>query len=465
MQSKTDYTLPALKFITSESEHVCRLCFSSTDEQEVSLEDNVRLQRPYFDENVTFMDMFSDLSVQTEPFLPQVLCMDCATMTINSYLFQKLCNNSNENWHIALTKLSKSLDQSLTIGPSVQTAYLMIKDDENQIFTSRKRHTIRSKKTALNKVKEVLKAKQPCHQVKRRKSNVICEECGERFNSNCHLVKHMKVHSNAKYPCLECPKVFATQLQVEDHAERVHYPKKLQCPKCPKMFSTEKMLSYHDKLHHVAAVCKLCLAQFPSKKDLRAHLDKHDLNKCPRCSKSFLNKHTFKFHLKICGNAEERQPSFFCDICHKGYARKNGLRTHLKTDHGFGKVLSCNWCGKKFDAISRLNNHIVKHTKEKNFHCDQCGGKFVTQAALVYHTRLHTGERPFPCDLCNESFLSASRRMEHKRRKHFGPTKECHVCHMKFVTGHQLRKHVQRHYNPQSKLFVPEGRIQFDFMY
>ncbi|XP_030031925.1 zinc finger protein 1 homolog isoform X2 [Manduca sexta] len=380
-------------------------------------------------------------------------------MTMNSYLFRKLCQHSNDRWNDVLNKFNKTLDQSNTVGPNVQTVYLMVHKNENFMFTSKKSHTLKSKKTVLAKIKDILKSRETYVKVRQKSSNIICEECGERFKSNCHLVKHMRVHSDTRYPCPQCTKVFASQLQLEEHAERVHYPKRIQCPKCSKMFSTNRMLKHHDKLHHIAAICKLCFVQFPSKKDLRAHLDKHDVNKCARCNKSFVNKHTYKYHLKICGKSDERQPSFFCDICNKGYARKNGLRSHLKIDHGFGNVLSCNWCGKKFDAISRLRNHIVKHTKERNYHCEHCGNKFVTQAALVYHIRLHTGERPFPCDLCGESFLSASRRMEHKRRKHFGPTKECPVCHVKFVTGHQLRKHVQRHYNPQSKLFVPEANV------
>ncbi|KAH9632426.1 hypothetical protein HF086_010819 [Spodoptera exigua] len=457
MDPEADITLRAVKFLTSESNNVCRLCFSSTEQQEVSLEDIVTLQRSYLNETLTFVDMFQELNVLEEHSLPQVLCVNCATMTINAYLFKKLSQFSTDYWNKILNRINTTLDQSQTISLNVQTLYYIMKDDENILYTSRKRHTVRNKKTIINKLKEFGKTKQTCYKVKKLKTSVMCEECGEKFTSNCHLVKHMKVHSTSKYPCSQCPKVFATQLQVEEHAERVHYPKKICCPKCSKMFSTEKMLRLHDKLHHVAAICKLCFVQFPSKKQLRAHLDKHEVNKCARCNKSFLNKQTYKFHLRICGNLEDRQPSFFCDICHKGYVRKNGLRTHLKTDHGFGNVLSCNWCGKKFDAISRLNNHIVKHTKEKKFHCEHCGGKFVTQAALVYHTRLHTGERPFPCDMCNESFLSASRRMEHKQRKHFGPTKECQICHIKFITGHQLRKHIQRHYNPHSKLFVPDA--------
>ncbi|KAI5643514.1 zinc-finger double domain-containing protein [Phthorimaea operculella] len=221
------------------------------------------------------------------------------------------------------------------------------------------------------------------------------------------------------------------------------------------MFSTERMLRRHDKINHIAAICKLCFVQFPSKMALRVHLDKHDLFKCEQCKKTYINRHTYKLHLKICGRSDTRIPKFFCDMCNKGFARKNSLRTHLKVNHGYGNVVTCNWCKKKFDAVSKLKMHIVKHTRERNFCCSQCGGKFVTQAALVYHTRLHTGEKPFPCDMCDESFLSASRRMEHKRRKHLEPTKQCPYCQVKFVTSHELKKHVARHTNPQSKLYVP----------
>lgn len=63
MEPETDITLPALKFLTSESEHVCRLCFSLTEQQEVSFEDIVRLQRSYLDETLTFVDMFRELGV------------------------------------------------------------------------------------------------------------------------------------------------------------------------------------------------------------------------------------------------------------------------------------------------------------------------------------------------------------------------------------------------------------------
>lgn len=377
-------------------------------------------------------------------------------MVISTYLFRKLLNYSIKTWEGVIERLTSSLEKTSHIGPTVKTVYLLVNEATNAAFISRKSN--KSKKDVLIRIKQIIHNRKKC--VGRRKKaskSMKCVECNERFPSQYLLSRHnVKVHNKTGYSCSQCARMFASTIQLEYHAERVHYPKKLQCPKCDKIFSTEKVLKHHDKYHHMAAICKLCFLQFPSKKALRSHLDKHDLNTCPRCDKTLSNKHTFKTHLQQCGNLEDKTPKFFCDICSRGYVRKNGLRSHLKTDHGFGNVLTCKWCGKKFDAVSKLKNHIVKHTKEKNFHCEHCGNRFVTKAALTYHVRLHTGERPFPCDMCEETFLSASRRMEHKRRKHLGPTKECPVCPMKFPTSSQLKKHVERHNNPQSKLYCPD---------
>ncbi|KAI8433888.1 hypothetical protein MSG28_015820 [Choristoneura fumiferana] len=188
--------------------------------------------------------------------------------------------------------------------------------------TDRKTHSM-DKPTVVSKVKHFIKRRNKYVKDKTLYS-YICEECGVRLKSKSLLAKHMKMHSTSPQPCSQCFKVFSTPLQLTEHEERVHYPKKIQCTKCSKMFSTEKMLRTHNRLEHVAALCKLCFVQFPSKMALKAHLDKHDILKCPQCEKSFVNKQTYKIHCKQCGSNEERVASFFCDICGKGYIRKNG---------------------------------------------------------------------------------------------------------------------------------------------
>lgn len=452
MEPDAGVILSAFKYLTKDDEQICRLCLSPTPQYAKYIQDSVILKKPYYEDTVTYTEMFEELGVSEEPLLPQTLCDTCARAITNGYLFKKLHEHSKEQWDTVLSSLNKTLMQAETVSPSVKTVYIVLSETGNYIVTRRKTLSP-DKETAALKLNKIIKSR--CRYVHRKKTCLICEECGMKFKTRVLLVRHMKSHKAKPLNCPQCFKAFLTQVQLTEHAERVHYPKKIKCPKCKKMFSTQRTLKAHDRQEHVAVLCKLCFVQFPSRSALKVHLDKHDVIKCPRCNKSFINKQTFRSHVKQCGNAEAKVISFFCDICEKGYIRKNALRSHLKIDHGFGKVLSCSWCAKKFDAASRLRNHIVKHTRERNFSCEHCNGKFVTQAALVYHTRLHTGERPFKCDLCEESFLSASRRMEHKRRKHFGPQMECPVCHVKFVLGSQLKKHVARHSDPQSKLYVP----------
>lgn len=353
------------------------------------------------------------------------------------------------------------------LSPNVQTAFIVVNKDENVFYTSKKFTSMKTKSAALLKIKQIMAGKvKYMNQIKQ----LVCEECGVKCSSMRNLERHMKLQHFYKegvapqdikeirkriVPCKHCAKTFRTENQLSAHSIRVHSAKKYQCSKCTKMFSCRSLLNTHDRNYHVGTYCNVCLLLCPSRYALKKHMNIHEDNTCHKCDKSFKNRCTYKKHIQVCGDPSTKICKFFCDICSNGYRHKSGLRGHLRMAHGFGKVVSCNWCSKKFDAISKLRLHIVKHTRERNFCCDYCDGKFVTPAALRYHVRLHTGERPFPCDLCDESFLSASRRMEHKYRKHFEPSKECPICHVKFPTGSQLKKHVPRHSNPHSKLYVP----------
>ncbi|XP_011549221.3 zinc finger protein 425 [Plutella xylostella] len=461
METDIKATNLALKYLCGETENVCRLCLSSTSSYAISTESVINLKKHFFEEAITYNDIFIELGIPLEEELPKVLCRGCATSLVQGYTFHKLCQYSNERWTIALEHIENGFSETENLNPSAQSLYMIINKTENIVFTSRKKCNKNKKRNALNKIRKIFKNRENFNQFNLKNKNkyhgtdnYCCSQCGKTFISNYLLSKHLRYHAG-RHACPKCAKVFPTEAKVKDHIDRIHQPKNIQCPQCGKFFSTKKILQFHEQLYHVPAQCALCSMEFPSKYALRVHMDKHEPNKCVRCKKVYLNRNTYRFHLKICGNQAEKEPRFYCDICGKGYVRKNGIRTHLKVCHGFGSVFSCSWCDKKFDAMSRLKNHTVKHTRERNFSCDICSGKFVTAAALVYHKRLHTGEKPFKCDMCDESFLSASRRMEHRMRKHFKPTKECKTCHMKFVMRHQLKKHEERHSNPHSKLYVP----------
>lgn len=61
-------TLSAMKYVSGDSNHICRLCFATTEEEEVVLHDTIKVQRSYIDENVSFVQMFADLGV-SKPYI------------------------------------------------------------------------------------------------------------------------------------------------------------------------------------------------------------------------------------------------------------------------------------------------------------------------------------------------------------------------------------------------------------
>ncbi|XP_023951759.1 zinc finger protein 227 [Bicyclus anynana] len=457
MRLDDQITLLALKYICGENKELCRLCLSSIQSREaaVSLKNIVQVKTPYCQDSVTYNCVLTNLGIPDEPLLPQVVCSDCTTILINSYLFQQLKEFSNNIWDKVLKDLNNTFSNSCKLNlQDMNSVFATI--HKTDMFTSHQKCTTGTKQRTLCNVNKAIKSYKKS--LTGNKSELVCEKCGKRFKAQFLLKKHIKFHKKTLHPCPNCTKVFSMQNYLHIHIERVHYPKKIKCDICPKKFSTKRVLKHHLRTEHIPMKCKDCDIELPSKKALKFHLDHHKVNTCPFCNKGYRNIKYFKLHMKYCGKIGNPD-TYICDICQKAYQAKSGLNSHMKTAHGFGKVLSCKWCNKKFDVISRLNDHIVTHTKEKKFYCEKCGGKFVTHKSLINHIRLHTGERPYPCSLCDQSFLSASRRLEHQKRKHFEPAHKCSLCEAKFVTRYEWRKHLKRHFKQSSKLYVTGSDI------
>ncbi|XP_050674942.1 zinc finger protein OZF-like isoform X1 [Leptidea sinapis] len=437
--------LTALKFICGDIKHVCRICFASTELEEINLADNYI---DYDEENVTFLDIIKDLGMYDNDALPQALCKDCANSVINTYRLYKSFLLSKENWKHVIHLLEKSLFNSNPINSKVQEIYLMINNTDNKILTSH--NSSKDKQKVLLKLRQVI---QRYRTKSENKSHFLCNECGKILESKKTMKLHIKSHIKSKYPCSECPKIFTSKIRLNEHSKRIHHPKLLNCDQCNEKFSTPKFLRIHNNLNHDIATCNYCNLNFETGKHLNAHKEIHFSYECQYCRRRFKHRSSCNLHTRTC-ERNNNKSKFICDICDQEFPRKNSLRIHMVTQHNFGSVFSCRWCGKNYECISRLNEHVVKHTKDRNYQCDLCGGKFVTKAALLYHTRIHTGETPYQCDLCEMSFISASRRSEHKQSKHFGPNKECPHCDKKFSRGNGLKKHIAKHFNPHSKLYI-----------
>lgn len=258
--------------------------------------------------------------------------------------------------------------------------------------------------------------------------------------------------------CKECLSTFQSFTYLRTHFMRMHAPKDFKCDECSKSFGSAGILSAHKiESHSDGLVCVECGKVFTHRNTLKIHEKSHYLRlMCQKCGRVYKNETTYKKHIdnQICGASTRRSQAdakFECDYCHKKYSQKMTLRVHIQYEHGNYKYLYCKWCNKKFWCKSRLNAHIVKHTKERNFTCTLCNGKFVSKESLLYHTRIHTGERPYKCPHCDCRFLNSSRRAAHVRSQHMDPIVQCDLCQAKFKSYHFLHKHKKLHKELEEK--------------
>ncbi|XP_048000058.1 zinc finger protein 879-like isoform X2 [Leguminivora glycinivorella] len=426
----------------------------------------------------------------------QTVCDDCVVSAIQSYTFIKQCKENTDNLQQAIENLDISL-QKLTSQETCKAVFLSLDSSLAAHVYYDYKKPVTSIPKALARFKyvssDVCNGKYYIERSEKKQFNTwiapnvsddddfdkdwcISPEKrnktkrghrGKEYLSDRVILRQNS--TNKKLICNGCEKPFENITMLRMHYMRVHAVKKIKCPKCDRKFATSKLLEYHLSLSHANAVCFECGKTFTNIASLKKHEDSHNISSkyvCQNCHRVYKTLRTMKEHIYngVCERGGRTGKfsigKFICDICDNRFATKNAVRSHLITLHGFGSddaVHTCTWCNKRFEALSSLKGHIVKHTRERRFQCDLCNEKFVTHPALVNHTRLHTGERPYSCEYCDESFISASRRMEHTRRKHLEPSLPCRLCPMIFKSGAGKRKHERRHFNPTSKLYVPKA--------
>ena len=255
---------------------------------------------------------------------------------------------------------------------------------------------------------------------------------------------------NKLFLCEHCATYFKRSYDLDMHIKRIHSSK--ECNKCQKVFSNFRLLTEHLKfVHGVEPVkfytkhCTECDRLFDSNTELSEHMSTHtgeNLHTCKDCNKKISTKSAFKFHLKICQNAESLK-NFECEICQKKFyfnsdllrhnlthsgARphkcefcgmkfklRGALVEHVKSLHENSKY-PCETCGKIFSAMRNLKRHTVTHKSDFEANkplCPECGKSFRFKSDLEKHMKIHTGERAFECKICQKSFRLNSHLKQH----------------------------------------------------
>ena len=200
-----------------------------------------------------------------------------------------------------------------------------------------------------------------------------CKDCPKNFNKLSGLIRHSRTHSNEKpFQCPECLKCFTLDFNLTMH-KKTHLKPKNICSNCSREFVTEKHLLNHMKVHQKIVIFNRDLIakksiedpivdpieEDPTGDDLIEFLIEKDHLKDLIEEDPIMEKD----HLIQKDPIIDDQPHFECGVCRLIFncQKSFDLHSHPET------VFECGICHMQVSDHIRLKNHLMLHSKEKQF--------------------------------------------------------------------------------------------------
>lgn len=249
-----------------------------------------------------------------------------------------------------------------------------------------------------------------------------CSVCQKSFASAFGLKNHMTLHERSLtdiVSCHVCQNAYRSQTLLNRHIKRQHQPAvPSQCPQCGKVFINQDRLQNHMVRHTEKKFeCDICKRMFLLKKDLKEHIIIMHCNDarytCQKCGKSFQSTFVIKHHLeKGCQVRHkprharlpynESKNIIKCHLCERSYLCGKSLQKHYSSEHPGAdwssiKETICPECYRKFETVEMMQLHYKSHT---SIQCSICRKRMVCEESLQRHMLTHSKkERPYSCDV------------------------------------------------------------------
>lgn len=198
--------------------------------------------------------------------------------------------------------------------------------------------------------------------------NYICDVCDMGFVNKYKMQKHRRTHDVGSFKCSFCEKIFTTKVRKVCHEKYTHATKaryKTKCPHCDKTFTNYHQRNTHMRSEHDTAAanykCNICDITFTMKSELTSH--------------------TRELHLM--------EKHHVCSVCNEGFSSKRRLQEH-SVKHA-GRIYKCAVCLKGYARKKTLEDHMWIHNNDKRFKCSICGSAFVYKCGLKSHLRSNHG--------------------------------------------------------------------------
>ncbi|XP_073829579.1 uncharacterized protein [Musca autumnalis] len=258
------------------------------------------------------------------------------------------------------------------------------------------------------------------------KQELECVCCTATVSNFTLLRKHFRqMHPSEKCYIVCCQKKFFHRFHIVEHI-RLHIdPNAFRCDECGRCSTNSRNLAKH-------------------KKEMHTEEGKQRNFECEVCHKKFANKTILRTHMEV----HESGRDYVCSECGKGFPSENRRKIHERMVHQADRV--CDQCGKTIHGIYALKMHLMEHAgyKKPKWPCDECNAELNSHSSLKRHKLIahHDGSTVYICSDCGKVFTSENALRSHKRIVHLIERKyKCNICEKAFKFPKILREHMASH--------------------